>query len=86
MPQLLSDLPNIGTVLQNRLVDAGITTPAELRSMGSRKAFVKIRGIDPGACLDMLYALEGAIRGVRWHRLPATRKSELKSFKEKLPR
>ena len=29
---------------------------------------------------NMLYALEGAIRGVRWHDLPKEVKDELKAF------
>ena len=74
MSQHLSDLPNIGPVLLNKLVNAGIDTPGGLVKTGSKKAFQKIRAMDPGACLDLRYALEGAIRGVRWHELPAAKK------------
>ena len=28
---------------------------------------------------NMLYALEGAIQGVRWHALPAERRAEVKA-------
>lgn len=85
MLQQLSDLPNIGPVLLEKLIDVGISTPGRLAKTGSKKAFLKIRVNDPGACLDMLYALEGAIRGIRWHELPAATKRELKTFKMKLP-
>jgi DNA transformation protein len=36
--------------------------------------------MDPSACLMRLCALEGALRGVRWHDLDARTKGELKVF------
>ena len=77
----LARLPNIGRVNEEKLLDAGIDSPGRLRELGSRKAIELVRGTsDPGACLGMLYALEGAIRGVRWHDLPAEVKDELRAF------
>lgn len=58
----------------------GITTPEELRSVGSREAWLRIKAIDPSACLMRLSALEGAIQGIRWHALDPGIKAELKSF------
>ena len=49
--------------------------------MGARQAWRQIRALaDPGICLSALQALEGAVRGVRWHDLPAEAKQELKAF------
>lgn len=79
MPDL-KQMPNIGSVLEQKLLEAGITTPEELISLGSEKAFLRLKGICPTACLNMLLALEGAIRGIRWHQLSKTRKEELKEF------
>jgi DNA transformation protein len=76
----LSDLPNISKVLSGVLVDAGINTPEELRKLGSKEAFIRIRMRDNTACLSMLCAIEGAIRGVRWHSLDDDVKSDLKEF------
>ena len=45
----LSDLQNIGKVLEARLVEAGVDTPETLRELGSREALVRLRKADPGA-------------------------------------
>ncbi len=62
----LTNLPNVGGVLERELLAVGIVTAEELRRAGSREAFLRIRGsVDPGACLHVLYGLEGAGRGPR---------------------
>lgn len=76
----LSKLPNIGKTVEDQLEQAGIETPAQLRAAGSRAAWLKIQAMDPSACLNRLYALEGAIQGVRWHDLPEAEKIVLKEF------
>lgn len=76
----LTKLPNIGTVLAEKLSQAGIHSFAELALIGSIQAMGRIRGsIDPQACYNMLYALEGAIRGIRWHDIPREERQKLKS-------
>ncbi len=76
----LTSLPNIGKVLAERLMQAGIATPDDLRAIGSKNAFICIKTIDSGACLSMLYALEGAVQNIRWHDLDVNKKSQLKTF------
>ena len=76
----LSDLPNIGTVVETKLKKVGIETPEQLIELGAEQAFIRLRSVDEGACLSMLCGLEGAVRGIRWHQLPKERKEELKSF------
>lgn len=76
----LSELPNIGAELERQLNDVGIFTAEELKSVGSREAWTRIYIYDPSACVNRLMALEGAIRGVRWHYLDAETKEELKEF------
>lgn len=77
----LSQLPNIGKVLEQSLLDVGIETPAELQAVGSREAFLRIRtSVDPGACLHMLQGLEGAIRGIRDTQLPPDEREALRLF------
>lgn len=71
---------NIGSDTESKLLQVGIDSMKKLVAMGSEKAFLKIRTIDPGACLSLLYGLEGAILGVNWHDLPSDRKQELKQF------
>lgn len=82
---LLSSLPNISKVNEMKLMQAGIETPEQLVELGSREALLRVRqNSDPGACLNMLYGLEGAIRGIRWHDLPDNVKAELKDFHKSL--
>jgi len=77
----LTSLPNIGQTLADKLERVGISTAGELKDIGSEQAIIKIATIEhSGACLNMLYALEGAIQGIRWHGLSADRKLELKEF------
>lgn len=53
---------------------------------GSENAFIRLMTVDEGACLNMLCALEGAIQGVRWHSLNASKKLELKQFYDQVKR
>ena len=76
----LSKLPNIGTVVEEQLISVGIETAEQLREAGSEGAWLRIRAIDDSACIHRLYALEGAVRGVKKSELPAERRAELKRF------
>lgn len=71
----VKNLPNIGTVLANELENAGIKTLADLKKHGSAGALYIIKGISGKGCYNMLYALEGAIKQIRWHDLSAEEKS-----------
>ncbi len=75
----LTEMVNIGNYAEDKLQRVGITSAEELIDAGSFEAFKRVRSIDPGACLSMFSALEGAIRGVRWHELPPEVKKRLKS-------
>lgn len=46
----LSNLPNIGVELEKQLAAVGITTVVELKSIGSREAWLRIYQQDPSAC------------------------------------
>lgn len=76
----LHDLPGIGAVLEQKLKEAGISTPEQLREAGSREAFLRIRLKDPTACLHMLSALEAGVRGIPKKELPEDVKQQLKAF------
>lgn len=71
---------NIGRVTAAKLEEAGIDSIEKLRITGSTQAFLRLQALDPGACLCLLYGLEGAIEGVKWNQLPAGKKHELKEF------
>ena len=76
----LSDMKNIGATLADRMKDAGIKNGDELVSLGAKQAFLKVKSLYPDACINHLYAIEGAIEGIRWHNLPSETKSDLKDF------
>lgn len=76
----LSEMNNIGATLEAQLIQAGIETPDALRAVGSREAWLRIKAFDPSACIMRLSALEGAIRGVRWHHLDDDIKQSLREF------
>jgi DNA transformation protein len=76
----LSELPNIGKELENLLNQVGINTVDELKNIGSCKVFQLIHAIDSSACYSKLCALEGAIQGIRWHKLDTDSKLRLREF------
>lgn len=76
----LSQLPNIGKVVEEQLNQVGIVTEEDLRSEGAEQAWLKIQEIDESACMHRLLALEGAIQGVKKTLLLEERKKELKEF------
>jgi DNA transformation protein and related proteins len=77
----LTDLPNVGRVLAGNLDAVGVHTPEQLRQLGSKDAFIRIRAaVDSGACLHMLYGLQGAIEGVPDSQLSDATKDNLRCF------
>lgn len=79
----LKSLPNIGVRLDTLLKKAGINTHQQLKTLGSVETVLRITGGKPLIGYNMLYAIEGAIRGVRWHGIP---KDELRLLREQYDR
>lgn len=80
MDDPVDTLPNIGATLAAKLVQVGIDSKAKLISTGTENTFIKLKTVEEHTCLNMLYAIEGAIQGIRWHNLDKQRKLELKEF------
>lgn len=76
----LAKLLNIGSVVEEQLNAVGISNYEQLKATGSRQAWLSIKAIDPSACIHRLYALEGAIEGVKKNHLSQEKKAELKAF------
>lgn len=76
----LSKLPNVGKVLEQLLIDVGITTPEQFREVGTKEAFIRIRAKDPTACLHMLYGIQGAVEGIKDNFLSDSTRQELREF------
>ena len=78
---ILSDLPNIGKTLAEKLYTIGIESEEDLQQLGAENTLIKLNTLsDSNTCLNMLYAIEGAIQGIRWHSLNKERKEILKDF------
>lgn len=76
----LSDLPNIGPVIEKQLQEVGIMDYEQLKELGAKNSWLKIQEIDESACIHRLLALEGAIEGVKKTDLSDEKKKELKEF------
>lgn len=76
----LSGLINIGKNVEEQLETIAITSQSQLKQVGSKEAWLKIRATDSSVCYNRLCAFEGAIRNVRWHHLPSEVKEDLKKF------
>lgn len=60
-------LAGLGPKSRAMLAAAGITTLAQLRDLGSVRAYARVKAV-PGnhASLNLLWALEGALTGEHW--------------------
>lgn len=83
--ETLSSLPNVGKVLESNLNAIGIYTPEQLIEIGSKEAFMRIRlKVDDGACLHMLYGIQGAIERIKDNELSENTKNDLREFYKSL--
>ena len=76
----LSEIINIGKIMEKRLAAIGINDVETLMKTGSKEAFTKLYLLEGDTCFSSLCGLEGAIQGIRWHNLSSETKAELKKF------
>lgn len=83
----LSDIPviellNIGKGLAKYLQEIGVKTRSDLERIGAAEAWKQIKNNYPqkDCCVCALYALEGALAGIRWHKLPQGVKKKCLQF------
>ena len=77
----LTALPNIGKTVAARLHEIGITSEAELRKIGSAKAYRWMPERHAGRHLPVcyyLYSLEGAIQDKYWDDFAVKEKEQLR--------
>ncbi len=79
--QALSELKNIGKTVEQKLKKIGINNAAELKRLGSAKAYKWLSEQEPEKHLPVcyyLYSLEGAISNKHWNELTETEKKRLR--------
>lgn len=55
-----------------------------MKSISVEHTFIKLKTSENNTCFNTLFAIDGAILGIRWHELSEQRKAELKeSYKLK---
>lgn len=65
----IADLRNLGPASAARLAEIGLHTRADLVRVGAVLAYRAVKDRWPGASLNLLYALHGALSGERWDAL-----------------
>ena len=83
----LINLKNIGPASVRQLREVGIEDTAALRKLGAIAAYHRLKHAFPReVSLVMLYALEGALSGCHWNRLPPGIKERLQAEARVKPR
>lgn len=77
-------MPNMGKEFEQKLEAIGITTAEQLKETGSKEAFFQLKSKCSNICLVHLYALEGAVTGREYNRLPEDVKQDLKAYSDSL--
>lgn len=77
-PMNTHDLKNIGPKTYRLLNEVGVFTLADLERLGPVEVYVLLKRTHTGVSLNALWALEAAVRGIHWTRLPKSVKDSLK--------
>lgn len=80
----LTSLKNIGKEIERKLKTVGINSAEELKQIGSKNAFIRLKIHYPEVCLVHLYTLQGAVDDIEYNRLSENAKHELKEFSDAL--
>ncbi len=80
----LSSMRNIGKEIEKKLKSVGICSAEELKKLGSKEAYFRLKMRYPNVCLVHLYTLQGALDDIEYNRLPDEIKRDLKSFSDDL--
>ena len=70
----------LGKTMEKKLHSVGIHSAEELKEIGSKHAFFRLKEKYPGTCVVILYHLEAVIRGCEMKQLEDTCKAELKTY------
>jgi DNA transformation protein len=64
--QAIAELPGLGPRSAAMLAGVGITSVAQLRRLGSVRAYARVKASEARPSLNLLWALEGALTGLPW--------------------
>ncbi len=78
-PSEIANLKNLGPATARWLDAIGVRTRRDLEQLGAINAYRILKGHGYHVSLNLVYAIEGMLRGVGWNRLPAKRKAELRA-------
>ena len=78
----LTAMRNIGKELERKLKIIGINSAEDLKKVGSKEAFFKLKMRFPEVCLVHLYTLEGAITDTDFNKLSEEIKKDLKELSD----
>ena len=73
----MSKLRNIGPKSAAWLRQVGLRTHEDIAAVGTVEAFMRVKRAGFKPSLNLLYALEGALRDCHWQEVPDARRSEL---------
>jgi len=73
----LGRLANLGPKSAQFLGNAGINSLEQLEGLGSVKAYSMVKQVEPGASLNLLWALEGALSGLHWRAVAREHRTSL---------
>jgi DNA transformation protein len=71
-------LKDLGPVSASWLAGVGVKTRADLIRLGPVQAFLRVRDAGHKASMNLLWALAGAERGLRWNKLPEDDRQRLR--------
>lgn len=76
----LEALTNLGKISARQLAEIGIASEEDLRKTGAVAAYLRLKAhFGRGVSLNYLYALDGALKGVRWDLMPETERAVIRA-------
>ncbi|QEL55779.1 TfoX/Sxy family protein [Chromobacterium paludis] len=73
----IASLRGLGPQSSRMLAAAGIASLAQLQELGAVGAYLRVRAAWPGASLNLLWALEGALTGRDWRAVAREERTRL---------
>ncbi len=74
----LADARNLGPKSAAMLAELDVHTLEDVQALGAAEVFVRAKVVAPKTSLNLLWALEGALRGIDWRELPPEVKRALR--------